>query len=64
MYTKDFYQRNGVSTWKLFMLPWTQLPLWITISFALRNISGWVPPERKFSVHDFQYIKDGREEFN
>jgi len=42
-YTKDFYQRNGINTWKLFMLPWIQLPLWITISFALRNISGWIP---------------------
>lgn len=42
-YTKDFYKRNGVSPWKLFLLPWMQLPLWVTVSFALRNISGYVP---------------------
>lgn len=45
LYTQDFYSRNGVSPWKLFLLPWTQLPLWITVSFALRNISGCVPTD-------------------
>lgn len=40
-YTRDFYKQNNVSPLKLFLLPWVQLPLWITVSFALRNICGF-----------------------
>jgi len=45
LYTSDFYERNGVTPWKMFVLPWLQLPLWVTVSFALRNIAGYVPKD-------------------
>ena len=45
LYTRDIYKREKCNPLKLYFLPWVQLPLWITISLALRNISGYFPKE-------------------
>eukprot|EP00794_Sanderia_malayensis_P016647 gene16647-18337_t len=42
-YTLDIYRRENCNPMKLYLLPWVQLPLWILISLALRNISGFFP---------------------
>lgn len=43
LHVKDIYKREGCNPLKLYLLPWAQLPLWILISLALRNISGFFP---------------------
>ena len=40
---KDLYAQEGCSPYRLAVLPWVQLPLWITLSFALRNMAGVFP---------------------
>ena len=42
---KDIYKREKCNPLKLYVLPWAQLPLWIVVSLALRNISGFFPRE-------------------
>ena len=37
------FREEGCSPYKLYLLPWIQIPLWITLSFALRNMSGYFP---------------------
>ena len=37
---RDLYTQEGCSPYRVAILPWVQLPLWITLSFALRNMSG------------------------
>lgn len=46
---RDIYKREKCSPLKMYLLPWAQLPLWILISLALRNISGFFPktPEQE-----------------
>lgn len=39
-YTYDLYSTNGCNPIKLYTLPWAQIPLWIALSLALRNLSG------------------------
>ena len=39
-YTYDLYSTNGCNPIKLYTLPWAQIPLWIVLSLALRNLSG------------------------
>lgn len=39
-YTNAFYKSKGISRVGLMLLPWVQMPLWILISLAMRNISG------------------------
>lgn len=41
--TKELYSQEGCHPLKVAMLPWVQLPLWIVISFALRNMTGSYP---------------------
>lgn len=43
LHIKDIYKRDNCNPLKLYLLPWAQLPLWILISLALRNISGFFP---------------------
>ena len=38
--TKELYSQEGCHPLKMAILPWVQLPLWIVISFALRNMTG------------------------
>ena len=40
---RDLYTQEGCSPYRVAILPWVQLPLWITLSFALRNMSGVFP---------------------
>lgn len=40
---KDLYAQKGCSPYRVALLPWVQLPLWITLSFALRNMAGAFP---------------------
>ena len=42
-HVKGIYKREKCNPLKLYVLPWIQLPLWIVISLALRNISGFFP---------------------
>ncbi|XP_028410881.1 cytochrome c oxidase assembly protein COX18, mitochondrial-like [Dendronephthya gigantea] len=39
-YTYNLYSTNGCNPIKLYTLPWAQIPLWIILSLALRNLSG------------------------
>ena len=45
VHIRDIYKREKCNPLKLYILPWAQLPLWIVISLALRNISGFFPRE-------------------
>ncbi|XP_031565145.1 cytochrome c oxidase assembly protein COX18, mitochondrial-like [Actinia tenebrosa] len=36
----ELYQNEGCNPIKMFLLPWIQLPLWIIISLAIRNMTG------------------------
>lgn len=40
---KQVYLREGCHPLKVALLPWIQLPLWIILSLALRNMSGAFP---------------------
>ena len=40
---KELYAQEGCSPYRVAILPWVQLPLWITLSFALRNMAGVFP---------------------
>ena len=37
------YRQEGCSPYKAGILPWVQLPLWITLSYALRDMTGVFP---------------------
>ena len=48
--THQLYWYHGCHPAKMYLLPWIQLPLWLTLSLALRNMSGaWpgTPPDRR-----------------
>ncbi|XP_074647552.1 cytochrome c oxidase assembly protein COX18, mitochondrial-like [Tubulanus polymorphus] len=40
---KDLYIRENSHPFKASLVVWIQLPMWICLSFALRNMSGYVP---------------------
>ena len=40
---KELYAQEGCSPYRVAILPWVQLPLWITLSFTLRNMAGVFP---------------------
>lgn len=40
---RDLYAQEGCSPYRVAILPWVQLPLWITLSFALRDMAGVFP---------------------
>lgn len=35
------FHEEGVSTFKLYLMPWVQIPLWVILSYALRNMTGF-----------------------
>lgn len=37
---REVYSNEGCHPLKVALLPWIQVPLWIIISLALRNMSG------------------------
>ncbi|KAI8967441.1 60Kd inner membrane protein-domain-containing protein [Mycotypha africana] len=41
---KQIYAHHGCSRWKILLLPWIQMPLFITMSLALRDISAMPLP--------------------
>ena len=41
--TKELLNREGCNPYKVAILPWVQIPLWIVISFAIRNMSRVFP---------------------
>ncbi len=41
--SRELFAQEGCSPYKMAVLPWVQLPLWITLSLALRNMSGYFP---------------------
>lgn len=41
--TMDLYAQEGCHPMKLALLPWVQIPLWVVLSFGLRNLSGAYP---------------------
>lgn len=38
---KALFKKNNVQLWKNFILPAFQIPLWVCMSFTMRNLSGW-----------------------
>ncbi|KAK6199270.1 Cox18 protein [Scheffersomyces amazonensis] len=38
---KKLFKDNGVQLWKNFILPAFQMPLWISMSVCMRDLSGW-----------------------
>ena len=41
--TRQLYSQEGCHPYKMAVLPWVQLPLWIALSLALRNMTGYFP---------------------
>ncbi|XP_064394043.1 cytochrome c oxidase assembly protein COX18, mitochondrial-like isoform X2 [Halichondria panicea] len=41
--TRELLSSEGCNPYKVAILPWVQIPLWIVISFAIRNMSGVYP---------------------
>ena len=39
----SLYRAEGCSPWRVAILPWIQLPLWIALSLGLRNVCGAYP---------------------
>ena len=39
---RNLYERDNCHPKKDFILPWIQIPLWISMSLALRNMTGTV----------------------
>lgn len=40
---RNLFREEGCSPYKLYLLPWVQVPFWIIVSFALRNLTGFFP---------------------
>ena len=40
---RQLFSQEGCSPYKLTILPWVQMPLWIVLSFALRDMTGVFP---------------------
>ena len=40
---KELYIRDNCHPFKASLVAWFQMPLWLSVSFALRNMSGKVP---------------------
>ena len=40
---RQLFSQEGCSPYKVAILPWVQLPLWIALSFALRDMTGVFP---------------------
>ena len=38
---KSLFRQNKVQLWKNFLLPAFQVPLWISMSFTMKNLTGW-----------------------
>ena len=49
--TQSLYERDNCHPMKEFILPWIQIPLWISQSLALRNMTGaiYVSDVRRYS---------------
>jgi inner membrane protein COX18 len=63
--THSFYYYHGCHPLKMYLLPWIQLPMWLVLSLALRNMSGAFPghhgdPEtmQEFSTEGLLWIQD------
>lgn len=42
---RELYIRDNCHPFKEYIMPWVQIPLWISISLALRNMAGALPVE-------------------
>ena len=40
---RELYRKEGFSPTRVALLPWIQIPLWITLSLGLRNVCGAYP---------------------
>ena len=38
---KKLFREEGCGAYKLFLMPWVQLPLWVILSYSLRNMTGF-----------------------
>lgn len=38
---KTLFKQYGCQTWKMMVLPAVQIPLWVSISYMFRTITGW-----------------------
>ena len=38
--TRELYSKEKCHPLKTFLLPWSQIPLWIVLSLAIRSLSG------------------------
>ena len=38
--TKQLYRQEGCNPYRIAILPWVQLPLWLLMSFTLRDMAG------------------------
>ncbi|KAI9318999.1 60Kd inner membrane protein-domain-containing protein [Dichotomocladium elegans] len=36
----EIYMRHGCARWQLLLLPWVQIPLWVSMSLTLRHLTG------------------------
>lgn len=41
---KSIYKHHGCSRWKLLLLPWVQIPLFVSMSLTLRHLSAYPLP--------------------
>lgn len=38
---RKIFKENGCQSWKFMLLPAVQIPLWVSISYMLRTLTGW-----------------------
>lgn len=43
---KKLFKQYGVQTYKFMLLPLIQIPLWVSLSFIFRSITGWNDPSK------------------
>lgn len=47
---KKLFKKYNCQTWKMMLLPAIQIPLWISISYMFRNITGWSDITKKANI--------------
>lgn len=60
---RKIFKDNGCQSWKFMLLPMVQIPLWVCISFMLRNLTGWNqigtrPLDPTLTTEGFGYLHD------
>lgn len=60
---RQIFKDNGCQSWKFMLLPAVQIPLWVSVSYMLRLLTGWVqvgsrPLDPTLTTEGIGYLKD------